>query len=96
MTIDDKTLDKLAKLSSIELEDSRRDGLKKELEDIVNFVENLNELDVSHVDATFTTIEGGTPLREDESRDSTEVSQHILKHAPKTEDDSFVVPKIIE
>jgi len=96
MTIDDKTLDKLAKLSSIELEDSRRESLKFELEDIVNFVENLDEVDVSSIDATFTTIEGGTPLREDISNDNSELSSHIIKHAPKTEDGCFIVPKIIE
>lgn len=95
-TIDDKTLDKLAKLSSIELEDDKRESLKSELEDIVNFVENLNEIDVSSIDATFTTIEGGTPLRVDEANDNSELSEHILKHAPKTEDNCFVVPKIIE
>ena len=96
MTIDDKTLDKLAKLSSIELEDDRRESLKAELEDIVNFVENLNEINVDSIDATFTTVEGGSPLREDISNDNTELSKHILKHAPKTENGSFVVPKIIE
>ncbi len=96
MTIDDKTLDKLAKLSSIELEESRRESLKSELEDIVNFVENLDEVDVSSIDATFTTIEGGTPLREDISHDNSELSSHIIKHAPKTEDGYFIVPKIIE
>jgi aspartyl-tRNA(Asn)/glutamyl-tRNA(Gln) amidotransferase subunit C len=97
MTIDDKTLDKLAKLSSIELEDSRRESLKEELEDIVKFVKNLDEIDVDSIDATFTTIEGGTPLREDISNDNTDLSSHILKYAPKTDEDGhFIVPKIIE
>jgi aspartyl-tRNA(Asn)/glutamyl-tRNA(Gln) amidotransferase subunit C len=94
--IDDKTLDKLAKLSSIELEDDRRESLKAELEDIVNFVENLNEINVDSIDATFTTIEGGTTLREDISNDNTQLSEHIIKNAPKSEDNYFIVPKIIE
>ena len=65
MTIDDNTIDKLAKLSSLEIDESKRESLKNELGDIINFVENLNEIDVSHIDATFSTVEGGTPLRED-------------------------------
>ena len=97
MTIDDKTIDKLAKLSSLDICEDRKEGLKQELEEIVNFVENLNEIDVSHVEATFTTVEGGTPLREDISNDNSELSEHIIKHAPKSDEDGyFIVPAIIE
>jgi len=96
MTVDDKLIDKLAKLSSLEIDDSKKEGLKSELADIINFVENLNEIDVSDIEATFSTIEGGTPLREDESKQDLEMSEHILKHAPKSEDGYFIVPKIIE
>ena len=96
MTVDDKLIDKLAKLSSLEIEDSRKENLKSELADIINFVENLNEIDVSDIEATFSTIEGGTPLREDVAKQDLEISKHILNHAPKSEDGYFVVPKIIE
>lgn len=96
MTVDNKLIDKLAKLSSLEIDDSRKDELKSELADIINFVENLNEIDVSNIEATFNTVEGGTPLREDVAKQDLELSNHILKHAPKSEDGYFVVPKIIE
>ena len=96
MTVDDNLIAKLAKLSSLEIDDSRKEKLKSELADIINFVENLNDIDVSHIEATFTTIEGGTPLREDVSNQDLELSNHILKHAPKSEDGYFIVPKIIE
>ncbi|WP_121627227.1 Asp-tRNA(Asn)/Glu-tRNA(Gln) amidotransferase subunit GatC [Poseidonibacter antarcticus] len=96
MTVDDNLIAKLSKLSSLEIDESKKENLKAELADIINFVENLNEIDVSGIDATFSTIEGGTPLREDESKQDLELSNHILKHAPKSEDGYFVVPKIIE
>ena len=96
MTVDDKLIDKLAKLSSLEIEDSRKESLKSELADIINFVENLNEIDVSNIEATFSTIEGGTPLREDVATQDLEFSKHVLDHAPKSEDGYFIVPKIIE
>jgi len=96
MTVDDKLIDKLAKLSSLEIDDSKKEHLKSELGDIINFVENLNEIDVSEIDATFTTVEGGTPLREDVAVQNLELSNHILEHAPKSEDGYFIVPKIIE
>ena len=96
MTIDDTLINRLAKLSSLEIQDDKKENLKSELADIVNFVENLNEVDVSHVDATFTTIEGGTPLREDVAVQNQALSNHILENSPKSEDGYFIVPKIIE
>lgn len=96
MTVDDNLIAKLSKLSSLEIDDSRKENLKAELADIINFVENLNEIDVSSIEATFNTVEGGTPLREDVSKQDLELSNHILDNAPKSEDGYFVVPKIIE
>jgi aspartyl-tRNA(Asn)/glutamyl-tRNA(Gln) amidotransferase subunit C len=96
MIVDDNLIAKLAKLSSLEIDDSKKEKLKSELGDIINFVENLNEIDVSAIEATFSTIEGGTPLREDISEQNLELSNHILKHAPKSENGYFIVPKIIE
>jgi aspartyl-tRNA(Asn)/glutamyl-tRNA(Gln) amidotransferase subunit C len=94
--IDDKTLDKLAKLSSITLDENNKESLKSELEDIIEFVDNLNDINVDKIDATFTTISGGTPLREDIAQNKRELSEHIIKHSPKSEDGYFIVPKIIE
>jgi len=96
MTVDDNLIAKLSKLSSLEIDESKKENLKAELADIINFVENLKEIDVSNIEATFSTIEGGTPLREDEAKQDLELSNHILNHAPKSEDGYFVVPKIIE
>ncbi len=96
MNIDDQLLERLSKLSSLTIDESKKESLKSELSDIVNFVENLNEVDVEGISATFSTIEGGTALREDVTSQDLELSKHILDHAPKSEDGSFVVPKIIE
>ncbi|KAB7886489.1 Asp-tRNA(Asn)/Glu-tRNA(Gln) amidotransferase subunit GatC [Poseidonibacter ostreae] len=96
MTVDDNLIAKLSKLSSLEIDESKKENLKAELADIINFVENLKEIDVSGIEATFSTIEGGSPLREDVASQDLELSNHILKHAPKSENGYFVVPKIIE
>lgn len=96
MNVDNKLIDKLSKLSSLEISDDRRESLKEELAEIINFVDNLKDIDVSHIEATFNTLEGGTALREDVSTQDLEISEHILKHAPKSEDGYFIVPKIIE
>jgi len=86
---------RLEKLSKIELSDEKRAEVQTQLSEIVNFVENLSSLDTSNIEGTFTTLSGGTPLREDEPQKSS-VRDDILKFAPKSEDNFFVVPKIIE
>ncbi|MBE0494929.1 MAG: Asp-tRNA(Asn)/Glu-tRNA(Gln) amidotransferase subunit GatC [Campylobacterales bacterium] len=96
MRIDNDLLSKLEKLSSLEIEPSKREGIIAQLSEIVTFVENLNELDLDAQEATFTTVEGGTPFREDIPACDPEIVQTILQHAPKSDQGFFVVPKIIE
>ena len=94
--VDDAVLAKLEKLSMLNIADDKREQIKKELEDIVGFVENLNELDVSQIDATFSTIEGGTPLREDVVVDSRVIADKVLENSSHVSERYFEVPKIIE
>jgi aspartyl-tRNA(Asn)/glutamyl-tRNA(Gln) amidotransferase subunit C len=96
MTIDDTLINKLSKLSSLQIEDTKKDNLKEELTQIVDFIKNLDDIDVSSIDATFTTIKGGAVLREDIAYQNKELSNHIIKHSPKSENGYFIVPKIIE
>jgi aspartyl-tRNA(Asn)/glutamyl-tRNA(Gln) amidotransferase subunit C len=96
MTIDNTTVDKLAKLSSLTIEEDKKEHIANELAQIIEFVENLNEIDVSHVDATFTTIEGGQKLREDVAIKEEGQCEAIMANAPKSENNYFVVPAIIE
>lgn len=74
----------------------KRDGVIEQLSEIVAFVENLNELNLENEEATFTTVAGGTPMREDEPCVNSHIRQIILDNAPQREDGFFVVPKIIE
>jgi len=96
MKIDNDLLKKLEKLSSLEIDQEKREGTIKQLSEIVEFVENLNELDLDNEEATFTTVAGGTPMREDTPSVNPAIIKTILENAPKSENNSFVVPKIIE
>jgi len=94
--IDDALLSKLEKLSALKIENPKREGILNQLSEIVSFVENLNELDLGQEEATFTTVAGGTPFREDEPQTNPAIIQTILKNAPHSNDGFFIVPKIIE
>jgi aspartyl-tRNA(Asn)/glutamyl-tRNA(Gln) amidotransferase subunit C len=93
MRIDDKLLTKLEKLSTIKVEDKEK--MINDLNQIVEFVEILQDVDTSDVEATFNVLNASTPVREDIPVDNDAIKT-ILKHAPKAEDNYFIVPKIIE
>ena len=93
MKIDIKTIEKLENLAMIEVEDKEK--MAKELEEIVNFVEMLNELDTNEIEPSFRVLDITTPLRDDIPLRS-DVIKDVLAHAPKAKDGYFIVPKIIE
>jgi aspartyl-tRNA(Asn)/glutamyl-tRNA(Gln) amidotransferase subunit C len=97
MVIDDALLSKLEKLSYLEIESEKRAGIEKELTEILNFTENLKELNTDEFESKFTMIEGAKAyLREDIVNSDEEIGKSIVKNSPKSEDNFFVVSKIIE
>jgi len=93
MVIDEKLLAKLEKLSMIKVEN--KEEMLKDLNQIVEFVEILNDVDTSNIDATFNTLNVSTPLRDDIPKDNDAIKT-ILANAPKVDGNYFLVPKIIE
>jgi len=96
MQIDDTLLAKLEKLSHLRIAEEKKEEVMGQLTEILGYIENLNELDTDTLSPTFSTLEGGTPLREDTPRGSSSVAEEILSRAPQAEDDFFIVPAIIE
>jgi len=94
--IDNTVLEKLEKLSHLRIDDSKKEEVMEQLTEILGYIENLNELDTDALDAAFSTLEGGTPLREDSPREENHIAEEILSRAPQSEDDFFIVPAIIE
>lgn len=94
--IDDLLLGRLQNLASIEISPEKLESTKENLNEIVHFVENINKLDLEEIPASFNTIDSKLPMREDIVEIKPEIASSVLKHAPKSEDNFFVVPKIIE
>lgn len=96
MIIDNTVLAKLEKLSMLNIEEDKKEALAGQLTEILSYVENLSELNTDELNASFSTLQGGTPLREDIGKKQPEVAKHIFAHNSNVEDDFFIVPKIIE
>jgi aspartyl-tRNA(Asn)/glutamyl-tRNA(Gln) amidotransferase subunit C len=94
--IDNTVLEKLEKLSHLRIDDSKKEEVMGQLTEILGYIENLNELDTDALSPSFSTLEGGTPLREDTPREANDIAREILSHAPESRDDFFIVPAIIE
>jgi len=96
MQVDNELLTKLEKLSFLKVSDDKREEIIGQLSEIVNFVDNLSELNTDGVDDKFAMTDAATMVREDTPACDTDVNDDILKHSPKSGDHFFIVPKIIE
>lgn len=96
MQIDITLLEKLEKLSHLRIAEEKKEEVMGQLSDILGYIDNLNELDTDTLSAAFSTLEGGTPMREDLPRERNDIAKQILDNAPNAEEDFFIVPAIIE
>ncbi|NPA60104.1 MAG: Asp-tRNA(Asn)/Glu-tRNA(Gln) amidotransferase subunit GatC, partial [Epsilonproteobacteria bacterium] len=76
--------------------DDKRDEIISQLSEIVDFVDNLSELDTDNVDENFAMNDKSTFTREDIPSCDKEINESILNNAPLSDDNFFIVPKIIE
>lgn len=96
MSIDEKTVRKVAKLARLALPEERVKPMAAELNGIMAWIEQLNEVDIDGVEPMTSAVEGlSMPMREDVVTDG-DNPQRVLANAPKTEDGFFVVPKVVE
>ncbi len=96
MQVDDALLSKLEKLSFLKISEDKRGEVVSQLSEIVSFVDNLSELNTDGIEGSFAMSDKGTYTREDIPFCDKKINEDILKHAPQSEDNFFIVPKIIE
>jgi len=88
-------LSRAVKLARIELTPEEERRLAPQLGEVLQYVNKLNELDVSDVEPTAHAAPLSNVMREDEPRESLS-QEDALRNAPKTANGLFVVPKIVE
>lgn len=95
MSVDTKTVAKIANLARIKMGEDKLAPMADELNKILAWVEQLDEVDTENVAPMTSVVESKLPWREDVVTDG-EKSEDILKNAPATEYGYFAVPKVIE
>lgn len=89
------TVVKLATLSSLQLSDSEIDALQADISNILEYVEQLDELDTSGVTPAYQVTGLENVYREDEVSVGDVDREALLKLAPETRDAQIKVPKVI-
>lgn len=95
MSIDLKTVKKIASLSRISVTDAEAEAMVPELNNILGWVEQLGEVDVTGVEPMTAVIPNQQRLRDDVVTDG-DVRDKVLANAPQAEHGFFAVPKVIE
>ena len=95
MEFDKKSLLKLGKLARISISDDKLNNLSKDLNSILEFVDQLKEIKTDQVDPTSNSLYQKLEVRDDKV-DTKNSAEDILDNAPEKEMDFFVVPKVIE
>ncbi|WP_224996760.1 Asp-tRNA(Asn)/Glu-tRNA(Gln) amidotransferase subunit GatC [Cesiribacter sp. SM1] len=95
MKIDKQTLQKIAHLARLEFEEESAEAMMADLSKILDWVEQLNEVDTEGVEPlTHMSVEVNV-LREDLSQEPLS-RERGLKNAPEKDQDYFRVPKVLE
>lgn len=95
MKIDKELLNKIAHLARLEFDENTAGEMMKDMTEIIDWVEKLNEVDTEGVEPLTTMSHEMNVLREDETKPHLS-HERALKNAPKKDSDYFRVPKVLE
>ncbi|MDN5287080.1 MAG: aspartyl/glutamyl-tRNA(Asn/Gln) amidotransferase subunit [Mucilaginibacter sp.] len=95
MTIDKETVEKVAHLARLELNETEKQEMIKDMSKILDFMAKLNELDTTGVEPLVYMTNDVNVLRDDVVKQQI-THQEALQNAPKHDDNYFLVAKVIE
>jgi aspartyl-tRNA(Asn)/glutamyl-tRNA(Gln) amidotransferase subunit C len=95
MQVDEATVKRIARLARIRISAEEAKGLEKELSGILDWVEQLNEVDVTGIEPMTRVVDVKLKMRDDIVTDG-EIADQVTANAPQLNDHFYVVPKVVE
>jgi aspartyl-tRNA(Asn)/glutamyl-tRNA(Gln) amidotransferase subunit C len=95
MSVDVSTVRRIAHLARIAVAENEIEHLRGELNAMLSFVEQLSEVDVTGVEPMTSVTPMAMKKREDVVTDGG-IAEDIVRNAPTSDDDFFLVPKVVE
>jgi aspartyl-tRNA(Asn)/glutamyl-tRNA(Gln) amidotransferase subunit C len=94
MAVTKKDVEKIAELAQLKFSEEELDSFTPQMNEILNYMEKLNELDTENVEPLSHPVEQINVFREDELKPSI-TTEDVLKNAPAKDEQYFKVPKVI-
>lgn len=95
MSMNKDTVKKVARLARIKMEDEELERMGHQLNGILSWIEQLQEVDTENVAPLRSVVDTSLKLREDVVNDGG-IPEDVLKNAPEETQGFFVVPKVVE
>jgi aspartyl-tRNA(Asn)/glutamyl-tRNA(Gln) amidotransferase subunit C len=95
MSVDEDTVRRIARLARLALDDGQAAAMKNELNALIAWVEQLQEVNVEGVPPMTSVVEQRLKMRDDVVTDGG-YPDDLMKNAPLSEKHFFVVPKVVE
>ena len=95
MSLDPATVRRIAKLARIRVEEGQLSQLQAELNGILGWIEQLNEVNVDGIEPLTGGAQMALRLREDVVTDGG-IAEQVLANAPDRAGDFYAVPKVVE
>ena len=93
--IDDETMENVCILAKLSLTEEEKEKAKKDMQEMLDYVDKLNELDTSKVEPMTHIFEMGNVFREDEVTNGDD-RDAMLANAPEVKEGHYKVPKTVE
>lgn len=84
----------IAKLADLTIKENEIEEYAKNLQDILNFVDVLNNVNTENVEESIGTVNNSNVFRKDEIKEF-EDRDSLLQNAPEQEEGMFKIPKVI-
>ena len=94
MEISEKEIIHIANLACLKLDETEIEGYRKNLQDILNFANTINNVDTDNTDISIGTNDRFNVFRKDEIKEFND-NKALLQNAEETENNMFKIPKVL-
>ena len=93
--MDKKTVTTISYLSRLKIDDKKEEKIIKDLDNIIEFVDQLGEIDTSNIEPLTNPLEKTAKTRTDKVT-AKNLKDELLEIAPSSNEDYFLVPRVVE
>ena len=93
--MDKKTVTTISYLSRIKIDGEKEEKITNDLENIIKFVDQLNDIDTSDIEPLTNPLEKTAKTRDDIVT-ADNLKKELLEIAPSSNEDYFLVPRVVE